>query len=589
MTPTAAAAAAVGAGEEEKEEREHEGGHVPDAQEGGDPAGDAGSGKKKKKKKKKKNKGGGGGEDSGPSSGEGGDGCKLSGEEKAEADKRFSKCLAEVKSNEEDCMWVNLQHCGLTDAKVNKLLTALQNNTSVTMMDLSDNGLTDVGIQALATSLIVGNAAPELITLDVSGNKMTEAGLTALSGLQKIRKTLTVTSAKAEAPDPEAAGPDAGAKSSPPKQGSLVNSYFQVGNDEGGGDKEEPEEGTAEGEEGAAPAPATVWAHVESVLSAEPVVPGELAAALSGVADGVAEEMNNCALPLLPGTGREELRPHTQAALDHLGLLGRALAVPGGARISQHSPTQPQPTVGIHRVAVASVVAQLMRGGAACIDSCIEAEELLLKILELALQFPTCSPLQATSLRILRAALGSPATGLWLPLVEKSRGDCEDPIPLQSSLAKLGSQAVDLPVGKRSGIAGFVLSAARTLHDVSRAAPPRGLPLFECRVTDSSGSGLVEGGPGADAPAAQLVMEPAAQEELRRWLEEDAEWTEFAKPGGALETLLAQQEQELGGPRPARAPLQPQSSDLANLMSSGMSSTDMLRLLKGMSFGMSSQ
>lgn len=51
MTPTAAAAAAVGAGEEEKEEREHEGGHVPDAQEGGDPAGDAGSGKKKKKKK----------------------------------------------------------------------------------------------------------------------------------------------------------------------------------------------------------------------------------------------------------------------------------------------------------------------------------------------------------------------------------------------------------------------------------------------------------------------------------------------------------------------------------------------------------
>jgi hypothetical protein len=71
--------------------------------------------------------------------------------------------------------------------------------------------------------------------------------------------------------------------------------------------------------------------------------------------------------------------------------------------------------------------------------------------------------------------------------------------------------------------------------------------------------------------------------------QEDADWTAFAAPGGALEVLLAQQEQELGGPRPERAPLQSQSSDLANLMASGLSSTDMLRLLKGMSFGMGGQ
>jgi hypothetical protein len=59
------------------------------------------------------------------------------------------------------------------------------------------------------------------------------------------------------------------------------------------------------------------------------------------------------------------------------------------------------------------------------------------QLLELALEHPNCSALQATALRILRASLVSPAPGLWLPLVEKSRGDCEDPVPLQSSLAKV--------------------------------------------------------------------------------------------------------------------------------------------------------
>jgi hypothetical protein len=39
-----------------------------------------------------------------------------------------------------------------------------------------------------------------------------------------------------------------------------------------------------------------------------------------------------------------------------------------------------QPVAGIHRVAVAKVVAQLMRGGAAVIDTAIEAEGLLPKV-----------------------------------------------------------------------------------------------------------------------------------------------------------------------------------------------------------------
>jgi hypothetical protein len=79
-----------------------------------------------------------------------------------------------------------------------------------------------------------------------------------------------------------------------------------------------------------------------------------------------------------------------------------------------------------------------------------------------------------------------------------------------------------MPVGRRSGIAGFVLAAARLLRDVSRGSPSQaGLPEFECRVADRGGAGLPgeSNVPGADAPAEALVMEPAAQEELRRWLE----------------------------------------------------------------------
>ena len=66
---------------------------------------------------------------------------------------------------------------------------------------------------------------------------------------------------------------------------------------------------------------------VRQCVEAEPPLRASpsLSDALMQITGGVAEEMTNCQLPFMEGTGPEDLRPCTRKALDGLGLLPQLL------------------------------------------------------------------------------------------------------------------------------------------------------------------------------------------------------------------------------------------------------------------------
>lgn len=116
---------------------------------------------------------------------------------------------------------------------------------------------------------------------------------------------------------------------------------------------------------------------------------------------------------------------------------------------------------------------------------CELSDDVCSQLLQVTLAHPDCSALQSVCLRILRAALCTPA--LCDNLLRKPDGDCED-VPLQASLAQVCplrclfskmqccmtrfctkcqvvSSATDVPIAKRSPVIGFALAASKMLRD----------------------------------------------------------------------------------------------------------------------------
>jgi hypothetical protein len=81
---------------------------------------------------------------------------------------------------------------------------------AVTSLDLSGNRLTDAGAAALAAAL-GGGAAPDLIALNVAGNPLTETGRAALQSLARVRRGLDVTWLVPDIVPPVGPQPGAGA------------------------------------------------------------------------------------------------------------------------------------------------------------------------------------------------------------------------------------------------------------------------------------------------------------------------------------------------------------------------------------------
>jgi hypothetical protein len=97
----------------------------------------------------------------------------------------------EAMKHDDSLLWMQLNRCRITDKRARKLFTALKDNTSVTSIDLSDNVITDEGMQFM-TGVLAGGIAPNLIHVNVRGNPVSERGKELLSGLFHLRKQLKV-------------------------------------------------------------------------------------------------------------------------------------------------------------------------------------------------------------------------------------------------------------------------------------------------------------------------------------------------------------------------------------------------------------
>lgn len=72
-----------------------------------------------------------------------------------------------------------------------QLFAALKDNESVTSIDLSDNVITDEGMNFLTGVLAVG-MAPNLLHINLRGNPISSKGRELLAGLYHLRKQLLV-------------------------------------------------------------------------------------------------------------------------------------------------------------------------------------------------------------------------------------------------------------------------------------------------------------------------------------------------------------------------------------------------------------
>jgi len=95
-------------------------------------------------------------------------------------------------------------------------------------------------------------------------------------------------------------------------------------------------------------------------------------------------------------------------------------------------------------------------------------------------------------------------------------------------------------MGKRPGRAGFAARVAQVLLAASATAP-NGTQQQQQQQQE-----------GPDAAATQAEGQPPHTEGLHELLTASGVWSAATRDGGALSALLAEQEGELCGPRPAR-------------------------------------
>jgi hypothetical protein len=122
-------------------------------------------------------------------------------------------------------------------------------------------------------------------------------------------------------------------------------------------------------------------------------------------------------------------------------------------------------------------------------------------------------------------------------------------------------------MGQRPGRAGFAARAAQALLTASGAWPQA--------VASDGGGGGGGGSDGGGALSAAAPPPPAEGDapnaaELAALLGASAAWSAAVAPGGALASLLAEQQGDLCGPRPARVELaSDDDGDLGEALSAG--------------------
>ena len=153
-------------------------------------------------------------------------------------DATIRSVIDSIQKNEEDVLWVQLNSCGMDDGDVEKLCAALKTNTHVLSLDVSGNVITEMGIVALCDCLKEGGAT-DLIELNVKNQQVSleDKGADALRSMMDVRRVIKVEWLSNLAPGHQPGdGCDGEQQQSSDQYSRIVQDLFQVGN--GDGDEE---------------------------------------------------------------------------------------------------------------------------------------------------------------------------------------------------------------------------------------------------------------------------------------------------------------------------------------------------------------
>ncbi|WPT13154.1 hypothetical protein PSENEW3_00000998 [Picochlorum sp. SENEW3] len=371
------------------------------------------SSKKKKKKNKKKKSG--------------------------KKDAAIRTAIDSIQKNEEDALWIQLNSCGMDDGDVEKLCAALKNNTHVLSLDVSGNVITDTGIVALCDCLKEGGAT-DLIELNVKNQQMSleDEGIEALRGMMDVRRVIKVEWLSNRVADhqPEDIRDDE-QQQTPDQYSRIVQDLFQVGN----GDEEEEmnenqymehaeqlnieEEVCALWEE--ISDAMQLYRQKEEVDSVSETgagvfhfdaVPASIGSKLFSLNEFLGAELSSCQLPLLPDTEEGDLQTSLHASLTHMNLIEECLST----EASHHAKktTISSKSIGSHRAMAAMLAATALQADCPVIVNAFSKTQILRESVRLALKHPYCSTVQSHVVKMARIATSdqSGSCGLWRQILD---------------------------------------------------------------------------------------------------------------------------------------------------------------------------
>lgn len=291
-----------------------------------------------------------------------------------------------------------------------------------------------------------------------------------------------------------------------------------------------------------------------------------LAEPLRTLLEQIELEMNSCALPMVPDTALDELKPYTRATAKHLNKILPALDIePANPLVTQYSKEQAVQRVGSHRVGIAMLIAQLLRAQCPSIAKAIKDSSLLAPLTQLALERPTCSALHSAVISSLRVAVSESCGGeyLWRDIVDSP----ERLIAIALEMFRSSVESTETRGQRGPGVA-FAIA----ILDVLASA------VAEVESSTSSTNQRTKG------------ME--WHRELASALNRISDWESVASLNqssgnkqSSLAVELAVQHLDLAGPRPVRQPSLDLDPENALFPGGGqmISGQELLSLLRGLS------
>eukprot|EP00850_Spirogloea_muscicola_P016225 SM000130S27112 [mRNA] locus=s130:246825:254244:- [translate_table: standard] len=409
------------------------------------------------------------------------------------ADKRYTATMEAVKSKDELCLWVQLGRCRLNDKKARKLLEALKSSASVTSIDLSDNYISDEGMQLLATTLACGTA-PDLISLDVRGNPMTEKGRLVLSGLQRVRKLVKVDF---EEPSDIVGEADKVFKGggSPKKwnnqpyidsEDGWTDDTVRNGQRDRGIRENVPER-----------VQLAIKAIEESSLALRPAI---LANRLRDITLILGRELKDESARAIQSSSLDRLPQGLRLVTQSVSSIVSVLDIEPAPVLCQQGVEVP--AIGRHRIQAVEIMHRLALPCCEAIDEALLSTSVVKKIENLFFAHPRSSIFHGPALRFFEVILSRPDSKLC-------QGLFDGPHSFPNQLAEVGLKAGTLPLGQREGYSGHVIALAKFLQEIA-----------------------------------------SKHEALQVKLSASEAWTSYAHDGGTLQKLLTEQSDGLCGPKP---------------------------------------